>query len=127
MKKSIFITACLMLASIVSAQTSEIQSVAEGFQNGNASEISACFGDEIEMIILSTSGTFSKQKAASMLSDFFRRNTVQRFNLVHKGASGDSSFGTGNLTTQNGDFRVYFLFRKEKGENVIKILRIEAK
>ena len=125
MKKSVFIAICLLLASVVSAQ-SEIQNVATGFQNGNPSAVSDYFDNNVELIILSVNGTFSKQKAADMLSDFFRKNPVQRFNLAHRGISGNSSFGTGNLSTPNGDFRVYFLFRKKGNLQVIKTLRIEA-
>lgn len=105
------------------AQSSEVPSgIITALDAGSASDLAAYLNSNVELVIGNQNDVFSKQQATGIIADFFRRNKVNSFDLLHKGNKDAASFAIGKLKTNTGNFRVYVLTRK--GE--IQQLRIET-
>lgn len=121
-----FINSILLLFPIFAlAQNNENCSLTNAFKAADANEIAKHFNDNIELSIPKADNFFTKQQARSILADFFRRNTVKDFIIVHKGTKENSTFTIGTLITTTGNFRVSYFSRKTNSLNFIYQLRIE--
>ena len=125
MKTFKFYLLCLSLfaaVSLVEAQSSEVSSeIISALNEGDASQLSTYLNVNVELVIDNKNDVFSKQQASGIIADFFRKNRVSSFQLLHKGNKDLASFAIGMLKTSNGNYRVYVLTRK----NEIQQLRIE--
>ncbi len=125
MKTIKFYLLCITLFTVVSfveAQTAEVPSaIISALNEGDASQLSANLNANVELVIDNKNDVFSKQQASGIISDFFRKNRVSSFQLLHKGNKDLASFAIGMLKTSNGNYRVYVLTRKSE----IQQLRIE--
>lgn len=101
-------------------------SVTTALQKGNVEVLSHYFDNMVEITLPGKTNSYSKSQAVVILKDFFSRNSVKSFKLIHKGKSGQgSSFGIGNLTTSNGVYRTTFFFRQKGDDMVLQELRFE--
>jgi hypothetical protein len=78
---------------------------------GDNERLSARFDSRVALTIDTQTGTYTAADAKKILSDFFVKNTVENFKIVHQGGSEQSCFVIGTLKTANGSFRVYLLMR----------------
>ena len=78
---------------------------------GDVERLAAKFDKNISLTINTQTGTYGAIDAKKLLSDFFIKNTVENFKIVHQGGSEKSCFVIGTLKTANGSFRVYVLMR----------------
>ena len=126
--KLFFISLLVFTASTyTAAQTNEISSeIIAALDEGNASEINANLGPNVELVIGNKNDVFSKQQASGIINDFFRTNKVSSFQVLHKGNKDAASFAIGTLKTSGGNFRVYVLTRKQGTSPLIQQLRIES-
>ncbi len=109
------------------AQTTEVSSeITTALSNGDASKISVQLNANVELVIGNINDVFSKQQATGIISDFFKKNKVSSYVVLHNGNQTGSSFSIGTLKTNNGNFRVYILTRKTSGQTLIQQLRIET-
>lgn len=118
-----FIIFCMsFVAPMAKAQNAEIPAeIMTAFDDGNVSQLTKYLNANVELVIETKNDVFSKQQASSIIADFFRKNKVLNFQLLHKGNKDAASFAIGVLKTTTGNFRVYVLTRK----NEIQQLRIE--
>lgn len=121
--KLFLLCTCLFCAiPLVDAQNSEVSTdIISALNNGDASKLSSRLNANVELVIENKNDVFSRQQAAGIIADFFRKNPVSSFQLLHKGNKDAASFAIGILKTSSGSFRVYVLTRK----NEIQQLRIE--
>jgi len=121
--KLLLLTTCLFLAvPMIKAQSSEVSSdIISALNDGDASQLSGYLNANVELVIDNKNDVFSKQQATGIVTDFFRKNRVTGFQLLHKGNKDAASFAIGTLKTSTGNYRVYILTRK----NEIQQLRIE--
>lgn len=126
--KFLFISLLVFTATAyTAAQTNEISSdIIAALDEGNASEINANLGPNVELVIGNKNDVFSKQQASGIINDFFRTNKVTSFQVLHKGNKDAASFAIGTLKTSGGNFRVYVLTRKQGASPLIQQLRIES-
>lgn len=111
---------------IVHAQTPGIPNeVVSAIKQGNASKLSPYLGANVELIIGNKNDIYSKQQTVEIVSDFFRKNPVNDFQILHSGSKDAASFAIGTLKTSTGTFRVYILTRKTDEKSVVQQLRIE--
>ena len=123
-KASLFIISFTLFFGV--SQASEVpQEIINALNSGNASMLSSFFNNNVELVVENRNDIFSKQQASGIVADFFRRNSVNGFTVLHKGVKEASSFVIGTLRTSNGSFRVYVLTRKSGNNDVIQQLRIE--
>jgi hypothetical protein len=117
------LSVCFLLAvPALKAQSSEVPSeIITALNDGDAGQLSNYLNANVELVIDNKNDVFSKQQATGITTDFFRKNRVNSFQLLHKGNKDAASFAIGTLKTSTGNFRVYILTRK----NEIQQLRIE--
>lgn len=93
---------------------------------GNASELSKYMNSTVEILLLDKEDFYKKNVAETILRDFFAEYQTKDFTIMHQGARNDSKYAIGNLTTEKGNFRVYFLIKKVGEELLIHQIRIET-
>ncbi|HKJ43511.1 MAG TPA: DUF4783 domain-containing protein [Sunxiuqinia sp.] len=99
--------------------------VIHSLKTGNATTLSNYFNQNIELVVLDKDDVYSKDQARQIVSSFFSHNQPQRFTIIHQGGKEGARYAIGNLLTQNGVYRVYFLLKENGGKLYIHQLRIE--
>ena len=102
------------------------KNVTEAIRKGNYAELATFFNSSIDLTVLGKEGTYSKSQAQQIVKEFFQKNIPKSFNVKHQGKSSDgSNYLIGTLTTNNGNFRVYFLIKTISGKSFIQQLQFE--
>ena len=102
--------------------------VAASIRSGNASSVAKFFSANVDMKILDKEDVYSRAQAELILKDFFSKNPIKSFSIIHKGSSksGDQ-FAIGTYESLDGKkFRSYTLFKKEGSSLTIQQLRFET-
>lgn len=103
-----------------------IDNVASAIRSGNSKEVAKYFDSNVEITILDKESVYSKVQAEMVLRDFFSKNPVQSFEVVHRGNSGEgSAYGIGPLKSSNQSFRVYFYVKQKGSISTIQEMRFE--
>lgn len=122
----LFFAFLLSFPNAATAQSATIPGeVVAAVSQGNAGRLTPFLGANVELVIGTKNDVYSKQQAVEIISDFFKKNTVNNFQVLHSGTKDSSSFAIGTLKTSTGTFRVYILTRKADSKTVIQQLRIE--
>ena len=102
--------------------------VASAVKTGNASNVAKFFSANVDVKILDKEDVYSKAQAELILKDFFSKNPIKSFSVIHKGtAKNGDQFSIGTYETSAGKkFRTYFLFKKEGAGLTIQQLRFET-
>lgn len=113
---SILVTILFLIFSQIAVSQNNMQSVVmseiiAALKKGNNEDLSARFDSSIKLTIDTQTGTYTAADAKRHLSDFFEKNAVENFIIVHQGGSEQSCFVIGTLKTANGSFRIYILMR----------------
>ena len=121
--KLFLLSACfLCVIPLLQAQSVEVPTaIINALNSGDANQISNYLNSNVELFIENKNDVFSKPQATEIIAEFFRKNRVNSFQLLHKGNKDAASFVIGTLKTASGNFRLYVLTRK----NEIQQLRIE--
>ncbi|MFY0252785.1 DUF4783 domain-containing protein [Chitinophaga sp. 30R24] len=137
MKKLLMVLGIMLLggtytAFALSAKTTIIlvagpfEDVVSAIKQGDVNGLSRYFDNNVEINISGKSNSYSKAQAEIILKDFFSKNPVKSFELIHQGGD-NSRFGIGNMGTANGPYRVSFFLQKKGGSMVLNELRFENK
>jgi hypothetical protein len=130
MKSFIIISVIILAFSCVTAAGQEQANIPGGIsiaiKAGNASELAKYMNSTIELLLLDKEDFYKKNVAETILKDFFNEYHTKDFTIRHQGAKNDAQYAIGNLKTEKGDFRVYFLLKKVDQELLIHQIRIEA-
>jgi hypothetical protein len=100
--------------------------IAIAIKAGNAAELSKYMNSTVEVLLLDKEDFYKKNVAEAILKDFFTTYPTKDFIIRHQGAKNDAQYAIGNLKTEKGDFRVYFLLKKVDQDLLIHQIRIEA-
>ncbi len=103
------------------------EGITESFKKGDSRELARHFNKNIELVLLGNEDVYSKSQAELILRNFFLENKPVKFDLLHHGGKKSSRYAIGNLQTENGDFRIYFLLRVIEDTPLIQLLRVEVK
>lgn len=129
MKRTTFFLAvfCILAGTLAGySATNEVPgAVIDALNTGNANVITSYLNDNVELYVDNKNDVFSKQQAGKIIADFFNKNSVKGFSVIHKGEKEAACFVIGTLKTTNSTFRVYILTRKNGGKDVIQQFRIE--
>jgi hypothetical protein len=130
MKPMNIILLVLIAFSVVPAGAQDQAKIPEGisiaFKAGNSAELSKYMNSTIELLLLDKEDFYKKNVAETILKDFFAEYQTKDFTIRHEGAKNDAQYAIGNLKTEKGDFRVYFLLKKVDQELLIHQIRIES-
>jgi len=100
--------------------------IAMAIKAGNAAELSKYMNATVEVLLLDKEDFYKKSVAETILKDFFDSHPTKDFTISHQGVKNDVQYAIGNLKTERGDFRVYFLLKKVNQELLIHQIRIET-
>ena len=130
MKSVSIIPVVLIALSSLTARAQDQAKIPEGIsiaiRAGNAAELSKYMNSTIELLLLDKEDFYKKNVAETILKDFFAEYQTKDFTIRHQGAKNDAQYAIGNLKTEKGDFRVYFLLKKVDQELLIHQIRIES-
>lgn len=102
------------------------EDISLALNTGNSKILSKYFSETIDLKILDKEDVYSKQQAELILKDFFTKNVVKKYTVVHKSiAKNDTQYTIGSIETAKGKYRVYFLLKKSKEKMLIQQFRIE--
>ncbi|NQU52043.1 MAG: DUF4783 domain-containing protein [Bacteroidetes bacterium] len=125
---AIFLVSGLILSSFNS--NAQIPSeIILSLETGNSKILSDYFNQNVELVVLDNDNVYSKAQAKQIVNNFFNSHTPEPkgFSILHQGGKEGAKYVIGNLITNNGSFRVYFLLKKDGGKEYIHQLRIEKK
>jgi len=129
MRFLISITVAVFIAGSIAAITQEQTKIPAGIslaiKSGNAAELSKYMNSTVELLLLDKEDFYKKNVAETILKDFFNEYHSKDFIIRHQGARNDAQYAIGNLETEKGSFRVYFLLKKVDQELLIHQIRIE--
>jgi hypothetical protein len=123
----IIATFTLSAATLKSVTSGPFEDVVSSIKDGDVSGLSRYLDNTVEINISGKSNSYSKSQAEIILKDFFAKNQVKSFELLHQGASNGSRYGIGNMGTANGPFRTSFFLQKKGEGMVLNELRFETK
>jgi hypothetical protein len=130
MKKILYILGFIWISTAfpytISAQADKVpEGIVLSFKAGNAAELSKYVHDNVELIILDNEDVYSRSQAEQILRKFFTEHKPKAFRIIFEGGKENSRYAIGNLQTNKGEYRVYFLMKKQDGSPYIHQLRIE--
>ena len=123
--KTLIVALLVGFSTIANADIFE--NLSNGIKSGNAKEISKYFSNSIDLTILSNEEVYSRAHAEQLIQDFFNKNPVKSFNIIHNGLSKEGAkFAIGKMVSANGsNFRIYVLIRQTGSTEYIQEFRIE--
>jgi len=127
MKKlaSIILSLCLAV-SIGFAQNAN-ETINSAIKLGNYKELSKLFDTKVELTIASKEASYSKAQAELIVKDFFAKDKVTNYQVIHQGKSPDGAqYAIGTLTTSKSSYRTYVLTKDVNGSLRIQQLRFET-
>jgi len=128
MKKinSFFVTLLFLGSTVCLAQSTSIPAdLSLAFKTGDVDKLSEYLNNTVELVILDNEDFYNRKVAENILRDFFSKHRVREFIIKHQGGKNDANFAIGDLRTDDGSFRVYFLMKKVDSLPLIHQLRIE--
>jgi len=100
------------------------EDIANAIRSGDAKSVSRYFSSSVDLTLIGQEDVYSKAQAEQIIKDFFNKNTPRSFSIIHRGESKDGAkYAIGNLTTSNGNYRVYYYFKVAAGSVNIQELR----
>ncbi|KAA2244694.1 DUF4783 domain-containing protein [Chitinophaga agrisoli] len=103
------------------------EDVVSALKQGDAGSLSPHLDNTVEISIGGRASSYSKAQAEIILKDFFAKNQVKSFELLHQGEGGGSRYGIGNMTTSGGLYRTSFFLQKKGSALLLNQLRFESK
>jgi len=113
-------------SSVTQEQTKIPAGITVAIKAGNATELAKYMNSTVELLLLDKEDFYKKVVAETILKDFFSQYRTRDFSIRHQGARNDAQYAIGNLVTEKGSFRVYFLLKKVNDELLIHQIRIES-
>ena len=123
MFKKIIFFSLVSLIHFTTIAGEELDKIGEAIKANDISALSAYFESKLELTILEDEGTYSKAQAEQVVKDFLTKHKPTSFKLIHRGSSGGSRFGIGELNTSKGIFRTYVYIKESGGKTIIQELR----
>ncbi|MDR2836591.1 MAG: DUF4783 domain-containing protein [Bacteroidales bacterium] len=97
----------------------------EAIQTANTDELVKYLNSSVELVILEKDDVYSKQQSSIILKNFFAKNAIKTFSIVHQGGKEDAQYAICKIESTSGkSFRVYFLVKNENNKYLIHQLRI---
>jgi Domain of unknown function (DUF4783) len=121
----VFFIALSSYAATIQEQTKIPGGISIAIKAGNAAELAKFMNPTIELLLLDKEDFYKKNVAETILKDFFKEYQTRDFTIRHQGAKNDAQYAIGNLKTEKGSFRVYFLLKRVDSKLLIHQIRIE--
>ena len=125
MGKRLALVVGALLLSILSCMAGPTENILGAIKTGNADKLSEYFDSNVDLKIVDKENIYSKSQATILVKEFFSNYKILNLELNHEGGPETAHFAICNLTTNQGKFRVYFLFKNINGKSLIQKFRIE--
>ncbi|MEN8115619.1 MAG: DUF4783 domain-containing protein [Bacteroidota bacterium] len=125
---AVFLLCAVMAVTGNSNQEKIPNDIIVSFETGNAKLLSGYFNQNVELVVLDNDNVYSKAQAQQIVNNFFKSfEPVEdnAFSVIHNGGKEGAKYVIGKLKTDKGDFRIYFLLKKNGTKEYIHQLRIE--
>lgn len=101
--------------------------VSNAIKSGDARSIARYFNGNVDLTIINQEEVYSKAQAEMVLRDFFSKNSVKSFTIIHNGVSKEGNkYAIGTMSTVQGiNYRTYFYIKETSGSAFIQELRFE--
>ncbi|MCF8256777.1 MAG: DUF4783 domain-containing protein [Flavobacteriales bacterium] len=120
------LASALLLSVTLLAQNVE-ENIASAIRVGNHKELARHFDSKVDMAVLRKENSYSKAQAELIIKDFFEKNKVSAYQVIHRGRSRDGAqYVIGSLTTATGTYRTYVLTKGDGEKARIQQLRFEV-
>jgi hypothetical protein len=118
----------LSAANLKAPAAGPFDDVVTAIKQGDASALSRYLDNTVEISMAGKSNSYSKAQAEIILKDFFSKNQVKTFELIHQVQSNNGSrVGIANVGTSGGAYRTSFFLQMKGGSMVLNELRFETK
>lgn len=129
-KISLFVLFTSSVLSVLASSDSKKvpNGILKSMETGDAKVLSTYFNKNIELVVLDSDNVYSKAQAQQIVTNFFNKFPPVKegaFSVIHETGKADAQSVIGKLKTEKGDFRVYFLLKKNGEKEYIHQLRIE--
>ena len=127
MKRFTSILFILCLAITVGFAQNVNETITSAIKLGNYKELSKHFDTKVELTIATKEDSYSKAQAELIVKNFFTKDKVTNYQVIHRGKSPDGAqYAIGTLTTTTGSYRTYVLTKEVSGTLRIQQLRFES-
>lgn len=125
MIKYVLVGTLLATFSLLPATNANIHEIVKALKSGNASQLESFMDNKLSVTINGQVKLYNQKDAVRAIGDFFQKNPVSNFVLLHQSESSGVQYFIGNLVTTNGTFRTT-VYLKSKGDNwVIKEIQFD--
>ena len=127
-KYLLFLLLLTGLTTTVQAQTPDavFEQIAGAISKGDAAAVATHFNTTVEVTLPGADQSYSAQQATFVLKEFFTKNAVKGYKVVHKGSSGATWYATGVYTAATGNFDSNIFVKKIGEKYLITQLRFEG-
>lgn len=120
-----FLFISLVVLTSMSLKTISVDEIIEAFKLGDASKVSKYFDNTVEITLTGTTNTYSKRQAELVMRDFFSKNVIKQFRVIHKASRVNHQCCLGELETANGPYRVSIYFKQQLSKQLLHEIRFE--
>ena len=132
-KKVFLLVAVLTALSVcprhASAQVVQSDSVVititRNMQTANVDSLDGYLNHRVELSLPDFSGISSRNQAKILLSEFFKTNKPESFNIISRNSENDTFFIVGTIFCNTNNYRVSFLTKQQSNQQFIYQLSIE--
>lgn len=118
----------VLLTFFTSNQNDNLQRIIESFNLMNSNEIISHFNESIQISIDGKTYSENSYKSSILLDDFFNKNDIDSFNMIHRGESGTSlTYVIGEYLSDKKIYKILIFVDTKKNGNKIREIKIDQK
>ena len=118
----------VLLTFFTSNQNNNLQRIIESFNLMNSNEIISHFNESIQISIDGKTYSENSYKSSILLDDFFNKNDIDSFNMIHKGKSGTSlTYVIGEYLSDKKIYKILIFVDTKKSGNKKREIKIDQK
>lgn len=114
-----------LVAALIVAQALSMNDIIQAFKKGNATDVTTYLDNSVEITLDSQNNTYNKRQASKVITDFFSKNKVSDFKVLHQSESGGTAYCIGNLSTSGGTYRLTLFAKDKNGKTLLQEIRFE--
>lgn len=116
----------LLLAGVVGVQAQggdQLSAVRSAIANGSSRELSQYLAPSVEVGLEGERQTYNATQAELVMKNFFAKNTPEKFEIVHQGASPEGiPYIVGRYAGRTGSYRVFIKLKANQSTPTIDTL-----
>lgn len=123
MKNLIVFILCCGLSFSPGLVFGQQEGITSAFQKSSATALKGFFASSVDLTLPTMEGTFSADRAVSVMNDFFTKYPVKSYKVVHVSTpqQGRANYSIAEMTTANGNFRTTIYFDELKKITEIRV------